>query len=641
MISNITTFGNIQNLITKKHILILFFLLGSLVYAENIDVPKTVLKGIPFNVKIENLPDSVNSVLFQYQNENLEKRFSFNIKNNSVDTTLILSSSGTIKIFFNNEFKQTNEIRTLPGWLSIVPPLLAILLALILRQVIVSLIAGIYIGSVFIFDYNPLIGLFRVVDHYVITALIDPSHVSIIVFSMMIGGVVGVVSATGGMTGLANFVIRFARSSRSGMISGWLLGIFIFFDDYANTLIVGKLMRPITDRLRVSRQKLAYIVDSTSAPIASIFIISTWIGYEVGLIHDGLKIIGSDFNAYEVFLQTIPFRFYPIAAIFFVFLTSYMQRDFGPMYKAEKAVRDEGINADENSTVTQDLLEGSFTIRDIENPKWYNGAIPIFIILIGTFTGLIYTGYENLIAAGETDFSFRNLISNSDSSKSLLWASFIAGIIAVLMTVAQKIISLKDAVDAWFKGMRSMLLAMLILTLAWSLGAVTQELRTADYLISLLNDVIDPKFLPVLVFIICAITSFATGTSWGIMAIVMPLAVPLAHSISISSNLPPAESQIILFGVISSVLAGSVFGDHCSPISDTTIMSSMASSCDHIEHVRTQIPYSILIASVTMIFGDILTAYGVSPYIAILIIFGLLTAALLLIGKKLPNYKLR
>ncbi|MCB9249255.1 MAG: hypothetical protein H6613_12295 [Ignavibacteriales bacterium] len=212
---------------------------------------------------------------------------------------------------------------------------MAILLALLFRQVLVALFAGIYVGLLFIHDFNFITALLRLVDTNLFSALIDPDHAYIILFTLLIGGVVGVISKNGGTIGLANQITKFAKTPRSGMLSSWLMGLVIFFDDYANSLIIGNMMRPITDKLKISREKLAYIVDSTAAPIASLVIISTWIGYELGLIGDGLKLIGSDQNPYEVFLQTLPYRFYPIAAVFFFFITSYLKRDFGPMYKAE------------------------------------------------------------------------------------------------------------------------------------------------------------------------------------------------------------------------------------------------------------------------------------------------------------------
>ncbi|PIW69514.1 MAG: sodium:proton antiporter [Ignavibacteriales bacterium CG12_big_fil_rev_8_21_14_0_65_30_8] len=526
----------------------------------------------------------------------------------------------------------------IPGWLSLVPPLLAILLALIFRQVIIALLIGIFSGAIFINDYNPLIGFLKVIDTYIINALTDVSHIQIIVFTSLFGGVVGLISKSGGTKGLADLITKFAKTRKSGLLSTWLMGIAIFFDDYANTLIVGNLMRPITDKLRVSREKLSFIVDATAAPVVSIFIVSSWIGYEVGLIHDGLNMLGSTENAYDVFLQTIPYRFYPILMLVFVFLVSYLKRDFGPMYKAEKRAIDEGKVMRSDNLTSKDLTESTELFGNEDKARWYNGVIPILILVFGTVLGLYITGSNTLVEKGITDFSIRDIIGNSDSYTSLLWASFSACVVAGVMIILQKIMTLKETVDAWFMGLRSMFLALIILTLAWSIGTITNEMKTADYIVSVLGDSLNPRFLPVLVFLLCALTSFSTGTSWGTMAIMMPIVIPLAVSVTHLYNFNPMDSQIILHGVISSVLTGSVFGDHCSPISDTTILSSMASGCDHIDHVRTQLPYAVVVAFFCMLIGDIPTAYGFSPYFSIIIITVILVAILFIFGKKL-DYK--
>lgn len=220
----------------------------------------------------------------------------------------------------------------------------------------------------------------------------------------------------------------------------------------------------------------------------------------------------------------------------------------------------------------------------------------------------------------------------------MLWASFGACIVAGIMILSQKIMNLSDTIDAWFLGVRSMLLALLILTLAWSIGAITQDLKTADYVINVISDTINPRFLPVIVFLVCAIISFATGTSWGTMAIMMPIVIPLAATVSGLYDYSASDTSLILHGVISSVLTGSVFGDHCSPIADTTILSSMASGCDHMDHVRTQLPYALLVGVLCMLIGDLPTAFGLSPYISILIISAILFGVLIFFGKQV-NYK--
>jgi Na+/H+ antiporter NhaC len=227
-----------------------------------------------------------------------------------------------------------------------------------------------------------------------------------------------------------------------------------------------------------------------------------------------------------------------------------------------------------------------------------------------------------------------DIISKSDSYSALMWASLSGCLVAILLTVGQGIMKLTDTLDEWFNGVKAMLLAMIILVLAWSIGAVTEDVQTASFLVQVLRGTIEPHWLPVLTFLIAAIVSFATGTSWGTMAIMMPLVIPLANTLGLDAGLKGADLQIILHGVISSVLAGAVFGDHCSPISDTTILSSMASAVDHIDHVKTQMPYALLAAIVGMLVGDIPTAFGLSPWLAIVIGTGTMIVFLLVVGKK-------
>ena len=621
-----------------KRSLILFsaivLLISNCIYSQTVSVSQITLEGIEFTFTVANLPDSISSAVVVIQNEENKNEFLLIVSAGKIDTLLTINKSGNYSVTFPELNIETLSIRVLPGLLSIIPPLLAILMALIFRQVIVSLMFGVYIGAVFIYNYNPLIALLRLIDKYIISAISDTSHIQIIVFTLLFGGVIGLISKSGGTRGIANVIIRFAKTRKSTMISSWLAGLVIFFDDYANTLIVGNLMRPVTDRMKISREKLSFIVDATAAPVASVFIISSWIGFEVGLIQDGLKMIGSDADGYSTFLATIPYRFYPIAMLLFVFIISYFQRDFGPMYKAERRALIEGRVSPNSDNNQKSLDEFSEIFGNEDKAKWYNGIIPIFIIIFGTIIGLVYTGISSLQEQGISDYGLREIISNSDSYLALLWSSFTACIVAAIMILSQKIMSLSETIDAWFLGIRSMLLAIIILTLAWSIGAITVEMKTADYIISLIGGDISPHYLPVLIFIIAAITSFATGTSWGTMAIMMPIVIPLAHSVAGLNNLVPADSTIILYGVISSVLAGSVFGDHCSPISDTTILSSIASRCNHVDHVRTQLPYALVVAFVSMLLGDILSAYGYSPYLSFGLIGIVLLGVVLIFGRK-------
>lgn len=619
----------------KFNLLFIFLIVtANSLFAQEIKAPSFALTNINFEIQITGIPDSLKEFDVSIINSSgKEVSQTLDVENGIAAWDLKIDSWGSYKISAGSH---TRSVRLIPGWFSILPPLFAIVLTLVLREVMISLFAGIWLGAIFIYDYNPFTALLRVTDTIVIQTLTNSDHMFILVFTLLFGGVIGVIQKNGGTIGLSNLVTKFANSDRMGMLSSWMMGILIFFDDYANSLIIGNMMRPITDKLKISREKLAYIVDSTAAPVASVFIISSWIGFEIGLIDSGLKVIGSTENAYEILIDTIPYRFYPIAALFFVFLTSYMRRDFGPMYRAEYRSRKKGQPSDPGSMI-EELEEDSALLYKGDKAKWINGFIPIMTILFGTIIGLVFTGLNSLNEQGITDFSVRQIISNSNSFSALLWSSFAACLVAIVMSAWQKIISLTKAINAWTKGVQSMLFACIILVFAWAISDVTNQLDTADYIISLVSEALNPRFLPVLVFIICALISFATGTSWGTMAIVMPIVIPLGFKIAQLSNYSYSDSILILHGVISSVLAGSVFGDHCSPIADTTILSSMASRCNHIDHVKTQLPYAVIVGIVCMLLGDILTAFGLNPFIALGLIFFTLFLILKYFGRRLPE----
>ncbi len=626
-----------KNFFRYLFVINIFFLVTEYSSAQIIEAPGVALNGIEFSISGSAFPDSASVIDVTIQNKHYSESHQFILQNSAFDTSVAIAETGEFSIYLSSDQSVKTTVNVIPGFLSIIPPLLAIAFALIFRQVILSLLLGIYSGAVFIYHYNPLIGFFRLVDKYIIEALTDVSHIQIVVFTLLFGGVVGIISKGGGTRGIANSLSRFAKTRRSGMISTWISGLIIFFDDYANTLVVGNLMRSITDKLKISREKLSFIVDATAAPVASIFIVSSWIGYEVGLIQDGLNMIGSSANAYSIFLETIPYRFYPIAMLLFVFMISISKRDFGPMLKAEKRVIKTGtISTDSNYSGT-DFTDSKEYLGEDVKAKWYNGIVPILVIIFGTIAGLVYTGINSVEEQGITSYGVKEVIGGSNSYLALLWGSFAACIVAIIMITAQKILTLRKAIDAWFSGIRSMLLAVIILTLAWGIGAVTNEIKTADYIISLISESINPRFLPVIVFLVCGLTSFATGTSWGTMAIMFPIVIPLSAAVTGIYDYSIEDSSLILVGVISSVLAGCVWGDHCSPISDTTILSSMASGCDHIDHVRTQLPYAIAVGIVTMLFGDILTAYGLSPYISLVIITLLLGGIIYLLGKRIND----
>ncbi len=494
---------------------------------------------------------------------------------------------------------------------SLLPPLVAISLALVVREVIASLIAGVWLGTTMLADGNVAAGYLRLVDTSIRGALTDADHVSIILFSMLLGGMVGVMSRSGGTYGVVQALEGLVTNRRRAQVATWLMGILIFFDDYSNTLIVGNAMRPVTDRHRISREKLAYLVDSTAAPVACVAIFSSWIGYQVSLVGDALESVGSDLNPITVFIQSIPYAFYPLFALTLTFAVAVSRRDWGPMLKAERRA----LEGQLLSSTAQPLADYESTglIPDEETPcRWWNAAVPVVLVVIVTIVGLYVSGAMALKGQGIAGASLREVVDASDPFTVLLWASLVGVTAAVVLAVIQDVLGLREALLAVVAGFKSMLAAVVVLVLAWSLGGVCVDLGTADFLVAVVGPAVPAVLLPAAVFLVAAGVSFATGTSWGTMAILTPLAVPVMV-------LNPEGTQAMIAATVAAILGGSVFGDHCSPISDTTIMSSMASSCDHVDHVRTQLPYALFGAVLAVVIGYLPSVgLGIAPGFALL-----------------------
>ena len=518
-------------------------------------------------------------------------------------------------------------LRVITGWLSVLPPIVAILVALLLRNVIPALVLGIWLGATTLQSFTPsgaFRGLLDSFEVFVVAALADRDHAAIILFSFMMAGMVGIITRNGGMAAVVRRMVARARTAVGAQVSVWLLGLMIFFDDYSNTLVVGNTARALTDQLRVSREKLAYIVDSTAAPVVCLALATTWIGYEVGLVDAAIANIDTlNEPAYTMFLKSIPYSFYPILAIVFVFAVSASGRDFGPMLAAETRAR----NGQVQPGFTQELpaLHGDTLDAKPGVPERpVNAFLPI-LVLVAALLGSLY-----LTGNGE---SLTEIIGSADAYKAMLWASFLGALTAAVLSLGQRILSTHEVVDAWFGGVRAAMFAMIVLVLAWSLSAVTESLHTADYLVSVLAGNLSPQLVPATVFVLSAITAFTTGTSWGTMGILMPLVIPLCWAVMQQSGMDTPADMHILYSAIACNLAGAVWGDHCSPISDTTVLSSMASGCDHIEHVRTQMPYAFVVGSVALLIGTLPAGYGLSPLLLLPVGIALLAGVLFVLGR--------
>jgi Na+/H+ antiporter NhaC len=509
-------------------------------------------------------------------------------------------------------------LRILPGWLSLLPPVLAIGLALLIRQVIVALLLGVWVGAWILYDWNPLLAFLRLGDRFLVAALSDTSHATILLFSTILGGMVGILSRCGATEGVVRYLAGRVKGRRGGQASTALMGTVIFFDDYANTLLVGNTMRPLTDRLRISREKLSYLVDSTAAPVATVAVISTWVGFEVGLIQDAMAKLGDGGSAYTFFLRSIPYGYYPLLTLFFVYMVSILGRDFGPMLTAEQRTVTSGRVLRRGAQPASDtqLFEAQETRCTPAHPLL--AVVPIVVIVLVTGFGLWADGRQQMAEQGVFHPTTHQILNAADSYAVLMWACLSGAVVAGGLAWGTRRLSLRETVEGWLAGAKAMLIAVVILLLAWSLSEVCNVLQTAPFVVQLCQEGLPVRLLPTVVFVLSGAIGFATGTSWGTMAILMPLVYPLGVALPAYAGLEPGVSQGIHLAAVSAVLAGAVFGDHCSPISDTTILSSLASGADHIDHVRTQLPYAATVALVGILVGYLPVGFGVRPWYSLM-----------------------
>jgi Na+/H+ antiporter NhaC len=523
------------------------------------------------------------------------------------------------------------------GLYTLTPALVAIGLAIVTRQVLPSLALGVVVASFMLLPFLPddadfaterswVAGLRVAVETYVVGAMTDADHIKIIIFTLTIGGMVGVISANGGTAALVQRVARGATGRRAGQLVAWVAGWIVFFDDYANSMIVGPTMKPVFDRLRLSRAKLAYVVDSTAAPVASIALVGTWIGAEVGYIQDGLDALSrtgtppalADVTAYESFLYSLPHRFYPILALLMVGMIAVTGRDFGPMAAAErKAGHATGTDTDPAAS---------------RRPAfWWLAAVPVLLLITGTVGIILVTGFSG-VSKNHT-FRLQDVLTNADPYASILYAAIASLAVAVALGAVARAAAIKDGLDAAMKGMGTMLPAVVILVFAWALSASTQALHLGTVATTFLQQAdVSVAWLPLWIFLAAAGVSLATGTSWGTMAILCPVAVEVVGRLVV--DLPADAGREVFYASVGSVLAGAIFGDHCSPISDTTVLSAAASGCSLEDHVWTQAPYAAVAALVAILTGNILgNVLGLPVWFALAIGIGSLALIVRLAGR--------
>ena len=531
------------------------------------------------------------------------------------------------------------------GLFTLIPPIVAIVLAFITKNVVISLFIGVLSGG-FILNltgfnvFGALTQAFLDFIDRALNSLADPWNAGIIMQVLVIGGVINLVAKMGGAKAIAEALAKKAKTAKSTQLITWFLGICVFFDDYANSLIVGPIMRPVADKMKISRERLAFIIDATAAPIAGLAIISTWIGLEVSLISEGFESIGVEASGFGVFLQTIPYRFYNILILAFIVITIITLREFGPMRKAEISARKLKDLTNEEIAVTSSHMDELEPKEGVKLSIW-NAIVPIGALIISAIVAFYYSGYSSIMAGD--DIAIKAIVTNSplsfkailevfaasDASIALLQSAIFSTVVAIVMAVWKKIFTISEAIEVWIDGMKGLIITGVILILAWSLGSVIKELGAAEYLVEALNGAIPAFLLPSLIFILGAIISFSTGSAYGTMSILMPLAIPLAYKIN------PEMSFVIVS--TSAVLTGAIFGDHCSPISDTTILSSMGAGCSHIDHVKTQMWYALFVAAITILFGYIPAGFGLPIYIVLPMSCVALFIGVMIFGKKVEE----
>ncbi|MFM7073504.1 MAG: Na+/H+ antiporter NhaC family protein [Planctomycetota bacterium] len=505
------------------------------------------------------------------------------------------------------------------GVWSLVPPLVSIVLAIATRRVVPSLLAGVIAGVLIVEKFQVAAAIPALFEQHLWKSLADPQHLRVFVFTLLMGAMVSVIHASGGMRGLVRSLAPLARNRRGGQLISWLLGLVIFFDDYANCLLLGNTLRPLTDRLRISREKLSFLVDSTAAPVSGLAVVSTWVATEIGLIEAGYRdVLGEavPLDGMGIFIATIPYRYYVLFMLAWIPFLALLNRDFGPMLAAERAALAGRSRVAHPMPMTDSGSGASGVAR-----HWAYAALPVFAMVLCTGWLLIATGAQTLKANAWDSGRWVEYFRAGDSYVALVYASLIGLSLAWLVPWATRALDAATARVAAFNGATHVIGALTILWLAWCLSELTkdQHLATGKYLAELLSDRLSPPLMPTVVFVLSALISFATGTSWGTMGIMMPIVIPVTfRMLAGSAGIAAVDiHDPIIIAAIGSVLAGSIFGDHCSPISDTTVLSSQSSACDHVAHVWTQLPYAALVGVGAILFGTLPAGYGV-PNIVLL-----------------------
>ena len=538
--------------------------------------------------------------------------------------------------------ENTEELGRALGVLALVPPLFAVLLAFLTSDVILSLLAGVIVGAAMLTGLNGN-GTVYATFHRAVVSIVETSadyeNVRVLLLCIAVGGMEGVIRFSGGFETTARVMAKRLRSPRKVNLISQLFCCLFFFDDYANALISGPVLTPVTDKAGVSREKLSYIVDSTAAPLAGIAVISSWVAVEVSVIQEGLDVAGSNASAFQIFLGSIPYCFYCIFALAFVFLLTILGREFGPMLEAERRAR--SGQPLKKGTQLERVRTEELTGNDAEDRSWRRIVLAfgsIGVMFIFSLIAFYVTGRQEAVAQGllaaDAPFRFRDLstiIGCADTIQLVMEAALFVGIVALVAGTLLHLFKLSNGILAWIEGASSLVSTMVVLVLAWTLAGVVDQLGTVYYVVDIISAGIPQMLVPTLIFVTCCLISFAAG-SYGCMFMVMPIAVPIVAAVGGIAENPAADP--FMLSCVAAVLSGAIFGDHCSPMTDCTILAALGAGCETMDHVRTQMPYALTVALTSVVFGTLLTSFGISPFVGLGLGIIFMALVIRILGKK-------
>lgn len=498
------------------------------------------------------------------------------------------------------------------GFVSLLPPIIAIVLALIIKDVVVSLFVGVIVGATFIYGGNPFLGLTKSIQDFIVPSMANEWNAAILLQSALFGILITFLQNNGGAIGLGNMLTRKIKTKKGTQISAWILGLLIFFSDYFNTLLVGGLFRPIFDKKRISREKLAYIADSTASGVCLLVPFSAWLAYVMGLIGNSYADLGITESPYIAYLKTIPFNSYAILSVLVVAIIAFTGKDFGPMLEAEKrAETGEVLRKGSKPLSSRELTEAKFKVKNSDVSNFW---VPILIMMASILPFLLWDGEF-------PQKSFVEAIGAANGAICLAWSVLLGCLAVIIQGLIKKIFTFAETMDLVIDGIKGMSMTYAVLILAWSIGGVTKEMGTAEYIVRITQNNVPVIILPAIIFIVGAMISFSTGTAYGTFAILIPISIPLAYELGIS-----------MYPMMAAAFSGGLFGDHCSPISDTTVMSSTGAACDHIDHVKTQMPYAMFCAAIAVI-GFVVSAIFNSGLLTNIVTFTLMILGLFVLNR--------